>query len=65
MPINFIEGGFPPTIYLPSEFEIYSLTEISEDMPLVTDLLMDLRLVQTYPVPFPVEVPCVDGLGSW
>ena len=50
-------------IELPSEFQMDSHCIIADDVVLIDDLVMDLSLIAMEP--FPLEVPCVDGLGSW
>ena len=60
-PMQVTGGDSPDVIYIPSTFEMSTVTVLAEDLP--SDLKMGLQLTMTDP--FPLEVPCIDGLGSW
>merc|ERR1712038_699595 len=59
-PMKLISGDFPESINLPSRIPLNMVTEISEDLPM--DLIIKLKLVKHQP--FPLDVPCFNGVGS-
>ena len=60
-PLVVLDGTSPDVIYLDSVFQMSTKTVLSQDMP--SDLQLGLALTMTDP--FPLDVPCIDGLGSW
>eukprot|EP00095_Tigriopus_kingsejongensis_P011766 maker-scaffold119_size336447-snap-gene-0.11 protein:Tk11766 transcript:maker-scaffold119_size336447-snap-gene-0.11-mRNA-1 annotation:"hypothetical protein DAPPUDRAFT_309202" len=58
-PIKFISGDAPDEVSIPGSFQMSLVTEVTSDMP--EDLYMGLQLLRVDP---PLEVPCVEGLGS-
>jgi len=55
-----IEGSTPETICMPGSTEMNVHTRMSEDLPM--DLMLNLELSKT--TPFPMHVPCMNGVGS-
>ena len=61
MVIQFIDGSIPDVIYLPGTVDLNMRCSYSQDLP--ADLMVKLKLKKLEP--FPLDVPCLDGLGSW
>jgi len=59
-PLQFIEGQMDEVICMPGTTTMNTKTEIREDLP--SDLMMKLDLKKIDP--FPMTVPCLDGVGS-
>ena len=60
-PLQLIEGSIPDVIYIPGTTLLNVRTLVKEDLP--SDLMIKLKLKKLEP--FPLDVPCLDGLGSW
>ena len=60
-PMEIIDGTSPDEVPIPGEIEMSLHTILHEDLP--KDLVIKLDLVKQEP--FPLEVPCLNGLGSW
>ena len=60
-PLQFIDGTIPDVIYLPGTVTMDLHALISQDLP--ADVMIKLNLKKLEP--FPLDVPCLDGLGSW
>ena len=58
--IQLVSGNLPDTIHIPGEVTLNMETKITEVIP--DDLIGDLKL--KIMEPFPVPVPCLNGLGS-
>jgi hypothetical protein len=56
-----LDGTVPDVIYIPGTAEMNMHCSIAADLP--TDLKVKLKLKKLEP--FPLDVPCLDGLGSW
>ena len=50
----------PDTIHLPSTVPLNMVSTVSEELP--KDLIVFMKLVKH--APFPIDVPCVNGIGS-
>ena len=60
-PLQFIDGVIPDEIQIPGTVALNMHCSISKDMP--KDLIIKLKLKKLEP--FPMDVPCLNGLGSW
>jgi hypothetical protein len=60
-PFQFVDGEIPDEIQIPGKVPLNMHSRISEDMPI--DLMIKLKLKKLEP--FPMDVPCLNGLGSW
>lgn len=60
-PFQLISGEMPEEIYLPGTVKLTVSIEIKEQLP--EDLTIEMKLKKLEP--FPMEVPCLNGLGSW
>ena len=56
-----MDGSVPDVIYIPGTVNMNLHARISADLP--ADLMVKLQLKKLEP--FPIDVPCLDGLGSW
>ena len=59
--MQFLDSTSPDEIHLPGQITMDVHSVIGEDLP--ADLVFKLDLEKQEP--FPLEVPCLDGLGSW
>merc|ERR1712029_1051879 len=59
-PMQFIDSNSPDEIHLPGQVTLDINSVITEDFP--ADLVFKLDLEKQEP--FPLEVPCLNGLGS-
>merc|ERR1711997_14930 len=59
-PFQFISGTSPDQIPIPGEITMDMHSKITADMPADLVLKMDLQKQE----PFPLDVPCLNGLGS-
>ena len=59
--MQFIDSNSPDEIHLPGQVTLDINSVIAEDLP--ADLVFKLDLEKQEP--FPLEVPCLNGLGSW
>jgi len=60
-PLQFVDGSVPEEIEIPGTAIMNIHVTISRDMP--EDLMIKLKLKKLEP--FPMDVPCLNGLGSW
>ena len=60
-PMQFLESNSPDVIHLPGQITMDVHSVINSDLP--ADLVFKLDLEKQEP--FPLEVPCLNGLGSW
>jgi len=58
--IQLTSGNLPDTINIPSTVDINVVTDVIHDLPM--DLMCNLKLQKLDP--FPLNVPCMNGLGS-
>merc|ERR1712126_386370 len=58
--MTLTSGNLPDKINIPSEVELNVVTDVAKELPM--DLMVSLRL-QKYQ-PFPLNVPCMNGIGS-
>ena len=56
-----VSGSTPDEIPIPGEVTMDLYSKITQDLP--EDLVIKLDLQKQEP--FPLDVPCLDGLGSW
>ena len=59
--MQFVGGSSPDEIPIPGRISMDIDSILSENMP--NDLQMKLNLEKQEP--FPLNVPCLNGLGSW
>jgi hypothetical protein len=60
-PLQFIDGVIPDEILIPGSVNLNMHTKITKDLP--NDLMIKMNLKKLEP--FPMDVPCLNGLGSW
>ena len=60
-PMQVLGGSSPDEVPIPGEITMDIDTMLTEDMP--NDLIIKLDLQKQDP--FPLDVPCLNGLGSW
>ena len=60
-PFIVLGGNSPDEIPIPGEISMDIHQLIREDLPADLVLKMDLTKLE----PFPLDVPCLNGLGSW
>ena len=58
---QFVDGNSPEEVPLPGAIVFDMHINIKEDLP--SDLMLKLELQKLEP--FPLDVPCLNGLGSW
>ena len=59
--MQFLESTSPDEIHLPGTITMDVHTQILSDLPADLTFKLDLEKQE----PFPLEVPCLNGLGSW
>ena len=59
--LQFLGGTVNESIQIPGNAMMTMQTRITADLP--SDLKVKLKLKKLEP--FPLNVPCIDGLGSW
>ena len=60
-PMQFVGGSSPDEIPIPGQISMDIDSILTEDMP--NDMVTKLNLKKLEP--FPLDVPCLNGLGSW
>lgn len=60
-PFQLVSGEMPDEIYLPGTVTLTTKVNVLEQLP--EDLIIEMKLKKLEP--FPMEVPCLNGLGSW
>merc|ERR1711992_494039 len=58
--MNLISGDMPATINIPSKIPLNFVTELTDELP--GDLVIFMKLKKL--APFPLDVPCFNGVGS-
>ena len=59
--MQFVGGSSPDEIPIPGQISMDIDSILTEDMP--NDMVTKLNLKKLEP--FPLDVPCLNGLGSW